>query len=329
METTCSAEPIVSAWREPMPIRWDVLGVGAVAIDDVLFVEGFPRPNEKRRVSQVVRRCGGLTGTALLAAAAWGARCRYGGRLGTDEASQFVAKCFREFDIAIDENAVSPEHGVAYSTIVVDTTSGDRTVLAHPCAGLGPIPGHPTRDEIRSAGCVLVDHHSPAETAAIVETARELGVPVVADLERRTEGPFDTIVARIDHLIVGVGFARAYLDRPEATAAELVEALWNDDRVLVAITEGHRGCTFRTCDGNGIMHQPAVSVVSRDTTGCGDVFHGIYAAAIAAGQDGVAAIRLATAAGAAKAKGPSRPQAVPMRCDVEDMLDAVPEVRLL
>lgn len=312
-----------------MPVRWDVLGVGAVAVDDVLYVDGFPRPNEKRRVSRVVRRCGGLTGAALLAAAAWGARCRYGGRLGTDDASRFVAKCFRKFGVEIDENARSPEHSAAHSTILVDTSSGDRTVLAHPCAGLGPIFGHPTRDEIRSAGCVLVDHHSPDETLAIVETARNVGVPVVADLERRTEGPFEEVAARIDHLIIGIRFAREFLDRPRATAAELVDALWTDDRVLVAITEGEGGCTFRMRGEDGIMHQPTARVASRDTTGCGDVFHGIYAAAVACGQSPAAAIRLATAAGAAKAMGPSTPHAVPLRHDIEGVLDDLPAARLL
>ena len=65
----------------------DILGFGSVAVDELLYVDAFPPADGKVRVSGRERRCGGLAGVALLAAARLGARCAYAGRLGTDTAS--------------------------------------------------------------------------------------------------------------------------------------------------------------------------------------------------------------------------------------------------
>ena len=46
---------------------FDVLGLGAVAVDELIYVEGFPPPDVKTRVSRIERQCGGLTATALVA----------------------------------------------------------------------------------------------------------------------------------------------------------------------------------------------------------------------------------------------------------------------
>ena len=52
-----------------MDQRIDVLGLGSAAIDDILYVDTYPLPDTKIRVARWERRCGGLTGTALVAAA--------------------------------------------------------------------------------------------------------------------------------------------------------------------------------------------------------------------------------------------------------------------
>src|SRR5882724_11896705 len=69
---------------------FDVLGFGAVAVDDFIFVESYPPPDSKARVLSRKRTCGGLAATALIAAARLGGRCAYAGVLGHDALSTFV-----------------------------------------------------------------------------------------------------------------------------------------------------------------------------------------------------------------------------------------------
>ncbi len=62
--------------------RFDILGLGCTAVDDLIYVESYPAADSKVRIRRRERQGGGLTGTALVAAARMGARCQYAGGLG-------------------------------------------------------------------------------------------------------------------------------------------------------------------------------------------------------------------------------------------------------
>jgi len=63
-----AADPMGAAERA----TFDVLGVGVAAVDDILWVEAYPPPDSKVRVVRRERHPGGLTATALVAAARLG-----------------------------------------------------------------------------------------------------------------------------------------------------------------------------------------------------------------------------------------------------------------
>ena len=48
---------------------FDILGLGCVAVDDLIYVEAFPSADAKTPVLRTDRQCGGLTATALVAGA--------------------------------------------------------------------------------------------------------------------------------------------------------------------------------------------------------------------------------------------------------------------
>ena len=67
---------------------FDVLGLGAVAIDDLLYVDAYPPADDKTPVRSRRRQFGGLAGTALVAVARLGGRAAYAGVLGDDDQSE-------------------------------------------------------------------------------------------------------------------------------------------------------------------------------------------------------------------------------------------------
>ncbi len=73
-----------------------------------------------------------------------------------------------------------------------------------------------------------------------------------------------------------------------------------------------------------VRHQPAFPVEVVDTTGCGDVFHGAYASALAEGLDLPVRVRLAAAAAALKATQPGGQAGIPSRGKVEAFLGEYP-----
>ena len=78
-----------------MNSSFDILGIGCVSVDDLLYVPGsYPAADTKTQVLDWDRQCGGLTGTALVAAARLGARCAFAGLLGFDDLSRIVESNF-------------------------------------------------------------------------------------------------------------------------------------------------------------------------------------------------------------------------------------------
>src|SRR5688572_18777279 len=108
----------------------DVLGLGAIALDEILYVDAYPPADAKVRVNRVEIHCGGLTGNALIAASRMGATCAYAGRLGRSPDAELIEAAFRREHIDTRHVTRGVEDGVVKSTIVVDTTTGSRNVFS-------------------------------------------------------------------------------------------------------------------------------------------------------------------------------------------------------
>jgi sugar/nucleoside kinase (ribokinase family) len=70
----------------PRP-EFDIFGLGTIAVDDCLYVDSYPPPDQKVRINREGRNVGGQIATALAAASRLGAHCAYAAMLGEDELS--------------------------------------------------------------------------------------------------------------------------------------------------------------------------------------------------------------------------------------------------
>lgn len=299
--------------------RFDVLGLGCAAVDDLLYVPSFPAADKKVRVERSVRRCGGLTGAALVTAARLGARCAYAGCLGTDEHSQHVARNFSDEGVDISFAPRLPEARVVHSTIVVGQDSGSRNIFYEDDGMIGAHPTLPAENVIRDCHVLFLDHLGMAGNLRAARTARSAGVAVVADFEDEAGPLFQEVLALVDHLILSEEFAWRITGQPDA--AQAARSLWQPTRAAVVVTCGAGGCwSVSAPDSGAARHHAAFPVPAEDTTGCGDVFHGAYAASLARGDPLEERIRLAAAAAAIKAMHGE----IPRRSVVEAFLRANP-----
>ena len=302
---------------------FDVLGFGAVAVDDLLYVDQYPPAERKVRVRHRQRQCGGLTGTALVAAARLGAKTGYAGVLGEDELSAAIAECFKHEGIDLAHSVRRPDALPAHSTIIVDQTRNTRTIFASLDGAIGADPELPPAAVIRSARVLLVDHHGLEGTLRAVRIARDGGIPVVADFERDPDTPFEELLELVDHLIVSERFARQLTGAADAPAA--AAKLWNANRRAVVITSGASGCWY-VCDADNSRdlrprHFPAFPVEVIDTTGCGDVFHGGYAAGLAENFAIRQCVEIASATAALKATKRGGQAGIPRRKTVAKFIE--------
>jgi len=275
----------------------DILGLGSVAVDDLIYVESYPPADAKVRVLDRERQCGGLTATALVAAANLGCRCSYAGVTGTDEASEFALASLARAGVAVDLASRRPGARVFHSTIIVDQ-AGRRTLLCDGRDVQGAAADWPEEDVIRSCRVLFVDHVGMAGMVRAARIAFAAGVPIVADIERAECEHFEELMNLSGHVIVPEEFAFGVTGRKDP--GEAAAALRRRDGQVVVVTCGERGAWYAE-QGVKPAHQEAYRVRVVDTTGCGDVFHGAYAAGLVMGLDTAGRVRLASAAAALKA----------------------------
>lgn len=302
---------------ETFESKFDVLGVGCTAVDERLFLSQFPVADGKARILGRERSLGGLTATALVAAARVGARSAFAGRLGRDELSRFVEHALQQSGVSTSEVVHDAEARPGRSTILVDEQAGTRSVLSESLGPRGADETRPAAEIVRASRVLFVDGHGVVGSIRAARLALDAGRAVVADFERMHEGDFDTLLELVDHLIVPEAFATKLTGCADAEGA--AASLLTPSRAAVVVTCGRRGGYY--CDRRrSNARYEAFRVETLDTTGCGDVFHGIYAAGLALGWDMTTRIQYAAAGAALKAAGRGGSDAIPTLARIEQFV---------
>jgi sulfofructose kinase len=300
---------------------FDIIGFGTLAVDDFLYVIEYPPADGKAQVQRERRGFGGLVATALAAAVRLGARCAYAAVLGDDALSDDCLRALAAAGVRDDFIVRKRGAGPVRSTIVVEQNRGTRTIFYNSDRRRAYPSEHMTAELISRARVLIVDQTGAETMTALVKLAATLGVAVVADLESPGREGTDEFMLGISHLIVPLGFGRAITGMRDAV--QVVQTLHRGvRRACTAVTCGTDGCFFATdTSDREVWHQPAFRVKTLETTGCGDVFHGAYAVALAMGKAVPECIELASAAGAAYASRPSGWEFLPGTQDLLPVLE--------
>ena len=301
---------------------FDILGIGCVSVDDLLYVPGsYPAADTKTRVLNWDRQCGGLTGTALVAAARLGARCAFAGLLGVEDLSRIVEENFLREGVDISPAPRAKDAPVPHAVIIVAAETRTRNIFYRIDGRIGADDFLPDESVIRSARILFLDQYGMTGCLRAATIARAAGIPVVADFEDSTHPQFPELLRLVDHVVLPLDFALKITDETASEAA--AKAVWHQDCQAVVITCGTAGSWFLGKD-RIVRHQPAFKVLAVDTTGCGDVFHGAYAAALVKGVPLGECVRLASAAAALKATQPGGQRGIPTRRQVQEFLESDP-----
>ena len=277
---------------------WDIIGVGSCAVDDRLYVDHFPNPDEKMPIRSSRRMAGGQTSTALVAAAHMGSKVTFVTCLGEDELSRFIKSEMAAHGVDCSLVFHIPGSRPYHAVIIVDTSRGHRSILY---TGEGVVEADPQAiapEWIGAARVVLLDHNTPLAGLQAAILARQMNIPVVADIERATTPQLEALLDTVDHPIVNMQFGRAYTGMEDPQ--RILQAILRPHQAACVLTCGSAGCWFSERGGSP-QHFPAYTVPVADTTGCGDVFHGAYASLLARGASIRDSIAAASAAAALKA----------------------------
>ncbi|MGL6194601.1 MAG: PfkB family carbohydrate kinase [Thermoguttaceae bacterium] len=302
-------------------MNYDIVGFGVAAVDAIMEVDRYPDNGGKTHILSHGTYGGGLTATALVAASKLGAKCWYGGALGDNEPSNFIRNQLRSYGVDIPDAGYYPAEYEPFSAwIFVEKSSGQRTIFSSGFAVRSPILDSESIEKALSAKVLFADSHFAGALLPLYQRARMQGVPIVADFEAIRNAEEKEAFFLIDHAILPAAFACEYASCMDIKKA-LSVILQEHTRQAVVVTDGENGAWFAEKSDGAIYHMPAFTVNTVDTTGCGDVFHGAYAAALAFGWDIVKRVRFASATAAIKATRKGGQSGAPFRKEVDDFLD--------
>ena len=253
------------------PKSFDVVGLGLNAVDHLCVVPHFPRYDSKLRMLDFSRQGGGQAATAMVACQRLGLTTRYVGKSGEGEFGHYSRRSLEEEKVDIQGVKIVAGARNQFAFILIDQTTGERTIIWDRDQRLVMLPGEVPRDIICSAKVLLIDGHDSAAAVQAARYAKGEEMVVVMDAERISEETAE-LVSLVDVVIGEKHFPERFTGSDDIKGA--LKEIANRGPHVAGVTLGNEGA-LAYCEGQ-FYYSPAYQVSCRDTTGAGDVFHAAF-----------------------------------------------------
>jgi len=295
----------------------DVVVVGSVNLDRVQTVAFLPEPGDTVHGRSFATYHGGKGANQAVAAARMGARVRFVGRVGRDEAGARLRDAL--VVEGIDDGSLLEVDGpTGFATILV-SAAGENVIVLEAGANGAFDAATLSAADLAGAKVALFQTEVPVDTVVRgLELARAAGAITMWNAAP-PEGAERVPSELVDVLVVNEGEGAFLVDAAadDADPARLLERLAGR-YASVVLTLGADGVLWAHDGARGALPSHSVDVV--DTTAAGDTFTGVLAAGIAAGQPWGEAIAFAVAAAALCVARAGAQASIPKRGDVEAFL---------
>lgn len=300
--------------------RFDVVGLGQNSVDLVAVLDRYPDKDTKQQLQYCVQLPGGQIATAVSVCSRLGWRASYIGTFGDDAPGRLSRASLVAERVDVSASRTVPAAANQFAVVLVDASSGARTVLWSRPPALTIAPSSLPMSAVTAGRFLLVDGSDiPASTEA-ARCARHAGIPTVIDVERVGPGIHE-LLETIDAIIAAESFPEELTGCAEPGRA--LEAMAREFAApLVCVTLGATGSLAR-CGGREIRTS-AFRVECVDTTGAGDAFRGGFLAACLGnpGGDVEDVLIYANAVAALNCRALGARSAMPSVHEVEQLLAA-------
>lgn len=272
-----------------MDKRFDVVGIGVSVMDLVMVVDELPEEESVVRARERAVGLGGGVAVAMATAAKLGGRVAMADRLGHDAMSDAIVQGLSRVGVDVSCLQRHSEHHASVAAVLVGQATGARTIVYAPGSDQNLEWSAEIEEMIAHARVVHVNGRHLKVCQQAIEVAKQSETLVSFDGgAHRYRSEVLPLVEQSDVLIVAEHFAQSHWqaveqeDSCELSARELTQFMRVQfSASVIGVTCGEHGSWF--CNqAEAAFHQPALLAQPlRDTTGCGDSFHGAFALAVA------------------------------------------------
>ena len=255
----------------PSTKPFHVVGLGLNAVDHLCVVPHFPQYDSKLKMLDFSQQGGGQAATAMVACQRLGLKTRYVGKSGDGEFGQYSRESLEKEKVDIQGMEIVSGARNQFAFILIDNTTGERTIIWDRDQRLVMLPEEVPREIIRSAKILLIDGHDAAAAVQAARYAKEEGIVVVMDAERISKETED-LVSLVDVVIGERHFPERFTGCDDLKVA--LKKIAGRGPHVAGVTLGKDGALVY-CDGE-FCYSPGYEIICRDTTGAGDVFHAAF-----------------------------------------------------
>jgi len=299
----------------PKDKSFDVVGMGLNAVDFLSVVPEFPTLNSKMEILQFSKQGGGQEATAMVALSRWGVKTKYIGKVGGDEMGQFSLHSIREEGVDVSSVTIEPKTSNQFAIIIVDSVSGERTILWDRDERLMYRDGELRKEEICSGKLLHLDGHDLRAAIQCAKWAKGEGIPTVIDIDK-VESRTPELIRRIDFVITSSRFPALFTGISDREKAFL--ELQKHASGFLCATLGDEGA-MALINGE-ILHVRGFKVKVVDTTGAGDLFHAGFIYGLLQNWEVIEILRFANAVAALKCRDLGGRKGVPTLREIQKFL---------
>lgn len=300
-----------------------VIVFGSVNLDLSVRVEHAPAAGETVLGGALMMSGGGKGANQAHAARRYGAQVALFGAVGDDQLAATALAGLAGAGVGLDGVRRFPAQPTGSALITIDAHGENRIVVA-PGANAAARADDVPDAALAQARVLLLQLEVPyEESLRLAQRARVHGCRVMLNAAPMPTGLRPDLAA-IDVVIVNRvelnGLADGHAVAPGAPATRAL-ALARASGCEVLLTLGAHGAMLADPDGSvRSLNGHAVEVI--DTTGAGDTFAGVFAAACAQGRPVMSALQAANAAAALSCGGRGAQPAQPARAEIDAFLEA-------
>ena len=257
-------------FKLPGDREFDAAGFGTNAVDYLLRLPAFPASGGKHEITSYAVEPGGEVASTMFGLQRLGYKTAYAGSFGDDPAGQIGLGSLTEAGVDCRYSRVIPGAATQVGFILVDESSGERTVLWQRDERLKFAPSDTPVELVERTKLIHLTPHDTDACITLALKARQSGTIVSIDIDNIFDG--------VEELLPLVDICIASEDLPAR-----LTGIADIDEALAALAEtygcGIAGVTLGTngskvLTGGKVIDSPAYPVPGGciDTTGAGDAF---------------------------------------------------------